>query len=197
MNYLWAGMMLIGILYAAFTGRLPEVTDAALNSAKEAISLCITMTGAMAFWVGIMKIAENGGVVEGLGKKLNPILSFLFPNLRNDAPARKHIAVNFMANMLGLGWAATPAGLLAMKELQKENGSKHIATPEMCNFLIINISSLQLIPINIITYRSQYGSVNPTEIVGPALLATLGSTLAGFLFCGIMNQREKRRRAGH
>lgn len=199
MNYLWAFMILIGVVYAAFCGTLPELTTAALDSAKEAVTLCITMTGVMSFWVGLMKIAEKSGIIEGMSRRMRPVLRFLFPGIPEGHIANKYIATNMIANVFGLGWAATPAGLKAMEALQelnleeckKRGVAKHrgadIATDEMCTFLIINISSLQLIPVNIIAYRSQYGSVNPTAIVGPGILATICSTAAAILFCKIKN----------
>lgn len=202
MNYLWAIMILAGVIYAAFTGTLPDITTAALDSSKEAVTLCITMTGVMSFWVGLMKIAENGGMIKGMAEKLNPLLKFVFPDLPEGHPAKEYIATNMIANFFGLGWAATPAGLKAMQELQNLNieecqmkgetkfRAKDLATKEMCSFLIINISSLQLIPVNIIAYRSQYGSVKPTDIVGPSILATTCSTLAAIIFCRIMQHRK-------
>jgi spore maturation protein A len=189
MNYLWGIMLLIGVVYAAFTGNLAGVTDQALLSAKEAVTLCITMAGVMAFWVGIMEIAEKAGFMDAAARLLSPVLSFLFPRIPKDHPARKQIAANMVANILGLGWAATPAGLNAMKELQQlEEERSDSASNEMCVFLIINISSLQLIPVNIIAYRSQYGSVNPAYIVGPAMAATAASTLVGVIFCKLADQ---------
>jgi spore maturation protein A len=181
MNYLWGIMMLVGVVYAALTGNLDAVTEQALSSAKEAVSLCITMAGVMAFWVGMMQIADGAGMIRQAAKSLDPVLSFLFPSLSKGHPARKPIATNIVANVLGLGWAATPAGLEAMKALAGEE-SGDTATDAMCDFLILNISSLQLIPVNIIAYRSQYGSVNPSYIVGPAILATAVSTLAAVVF---------------
>lgn len=182
MNYLWGGMIIIAVIYGALTGNLDAVTDQALSSAKEAVSLCITMTGAMAFWVGIMRIAEKAGMVNHAASVLAPLLGFLFPSVPEDSFARRDIATNMVANFLGLGWAATPAGLSAMKELKRLEPADGRATSAMCDFLIINISSLQLIPVNIIAYRSQYGSVSPTAIVGPAILATAASTLAAVVF---------------
>lgn len=195
-------MILIGVIYGAFHGTLPEITTAALNSAKEAVTLCITMTGIMSFWVGLMKIAENGGIIAGASRKLKPVLRFLFPHIPEGHSANKYIATNMIANVFGLGWAATPAGLKAMEALAELNQEKcrkegvnkfrgtDIASKEMCDFLIINISSLQLIPVNIIAYRSQYGSVNPTEIVGPALIATAVSTLTAIVFCKFAGRRN-------
>ncbi len=189
MNYLWGGMILIGVVYGALTGNLDAVTAQSLASAKEAITLCITMAGAMAFWVGIMRIAERAGIIERAAHKMEPVLNFLFPTVPKESAARTHIATNMVANILGLGWAATPAGLSAMKELKKLDAESGRATNAMCDFLIINISSLQLIPVNIIACRSQYGSVNPAAIVGPGIVATAVSTAAAVVFCKIMGKR--------
>ena len=196
LNFLWAFMILIGIIFAAFTGNLPAITNAALDSSKEAVSLCITMIGIMSFWVGLMEIATEAGVIESLTCKLKPILRFIFPNLPSNHPAVNHISTNMIANLLGLGWAATPAGLKAMEELKSLEDERRkcshflarspgTASNEMCTFLIINISSIQLIPVNVIAYRSQYGSVNPASILGAAIIATTVNTLAAILYCHI------------
>nr|WP_330398089.1 spore maturation protein [Lachnoclostridium sp. An118] len=204
LNYLWAGMIIVGIVYAACTGNIVEVTNAALDSSKEAITLCITMAGVMAFWTGLMEIARRGGMIRALTGRMAPVLKFLFPGLPAGHPAREHIATNFIANVLGLGWAATPAGLRAMAELENLEEDRRagraagparkrgIASNEMCTFLIINISSLQLIPVNVIAYRSQYGSVNPAAIVGAGILATSVSTGAAILFCRVMERKRRR-----
>jgi len=202
MNYLWGGMILVGVVYAAMTGNLGAVTDQALASAKEAVSLCLTMTGAMAFWVGLMKIAEKGGMVNRAASAMGPILRFLFPSVPENSIAGRYMATNMVSNFLGLGWAATPAGLQGMQalaELEQERRMKRapgkarkpgVASNEMCTFLIMNISSLQLIPINVIAYRSQYGSVNPAAIVGAGIVATTVSTLAGMVYCKIMDRKR-------
>lgn len=197
LNYLWAFMMLVGILWGALHGNLNAVTEGALNSAKEAVTLCITMLGVMSLWTGVLEVGQGSGLIEVMAKKMSPILRFLFPRIPEDHPAREYIATNMIANILGLGWAATPAGLQAMEQLEeleeerRDEGKSKIlqgtANNEMCTFLIINISSLQLIPINMIAYRSQYGSVNPTAIVGPALVATFLSTVVGVVFCKVMD----------
>ncbi len=186
MNYLWAGMILIGVVYGAFTGNLTAVTKQALNSAGEAVTLCITMAGVMAFWVGLMEIAQQAGIIRGLSARLDPVLSFLFPDIPKGHKAREAIATNVVANFFGLGWAATPAGLSAMKELKKlQKPEDTDASDAMCDFLILNISSLQFIPVNMIAYRSQYGSVDPSRIVGPAIVATTISTAAAIIFMKI------------
>lgn len=200
MNYLWGGMLLMGIIYGTVTGNLSAVTDAAIDSTREAVNLSISMAGITAFWTGILKVAERAGILEQLTKKMKPILRFLFPVLPEEHPAGERIATNMIANFLGLGSAATPAGLKAMEalaELEEDRRAgklpgpvrkKGIAGNEMCTFLVINISSLQLIPMNIIAYRSQYGSVDPSIILGPAIAATAVSTAVGVLFCKIVGR---------
>ncbi|MBR6536303.1 MAG: nucleoside recognition protein [Lachnospiraceae bacterium] len=195
LNFLWGGMILIAVVYGTLTGHVKEVGNAAIDSSKEAVELCITMLGVMALWTGMMKIAEAAGLTEKFRRAVRPALRFLFPDVPEDAKANDYIASNLLANILGLGWAATPFGLKAMAELQKLNlargGKKEVASRAMCTFLIINISSLQLIPVNIIAYRSQYGSVNPAEIVGPAIVATAVSTLAAVVFVKLTERKEK------
>ncbi|MBQ4559852.1 MAG: nucleoside recognition protein [Tyzzerella sp.] len=196
LNFLWAGMIIIGVMYAAFTGNIAEVTNAALDSSKEAITLCLTMLGVMSFWMGLMEIATKAGIVGALSRFLRPVVRFMFPNIPKRHKANEHITTNLIANILGLGWAATPAGLQAMEalgQLEEERGNdRSIASDEMCTFLIVNISSLQLININIIAYRSQYGSVNPTRIVGAGIVATIVSTIVGCLYCKMKNRGVRR-----
>jgi len=151
--------------------------------------------------VGIMRIAENAGLIEQITEKIQPLLQFLYPGIPRDHPANRHIATNMIANVLGLGWAAAPAGLLTMESLKElndeqcqrlgtgKNRGPGIASREMCTFLIVNISSLQLIPVNMIAFRSQYGSANPTAIVGPAILATTASTFIGILYAKVMSKK--------
>ena len=194
---------MVGILYGAVTGNLSAVTESVLDSSREAVTLCISMAGITAVWCGIMKIAENSGLIAAITKKIRPLLRFLFPGLPEDHPAGRFISLNMIANFLGLGWAATPAGLQAMEslaELEEDRRAGRRAGPvrakgtagnEMCTFLIVNISSLQLIPVNVIAYRSQYGSVNPPGIIGPAILATSVSTLTAVIFCKIMDRSRR------
>ena len=202
LNYLWAGMILVGVVFGAFNGKMQDITNAALDSSKEAVTLCITMIGVMAFWTGIMEIASRAGIVQMASCKMRPLLRFLFPGIPEGHKAEEHIATNFIANFLGLGWAATPAGLKAMEELGKleddrragraaaPERKKGIASNEMCTFLIINISSLQLIPVNVIAYRSQYGSANPAAIVGAGIVATAVSTGVAMVFCKMLDRRR-------
>jgi spore maturation protein A len=220
LNYMWAFMIMVGVVYAAFTGNLSGVTDAAFDSAGEAISLCITMAGVMAFWMGLMEIAGESGMIAKMTKGISPFLTFLFPKIPKGHVAREYIATNLIANILGLGWACTPAGLKAMEalsKLQEERGDpayvgistsdtgsreppghkKVFASPvrtasnEMCTFLIINISSLQIIPVNMIAYRRQYGSVEPAAIILPAIIATLCSTVVAIIYCKIKDRGNR------
>lgn len=242
LNYIWAFMILIGVVYGAFTGKMAEVTNAALDSAGDAVSLCITMIGVMALWVGLMEIAQKSGLIAKLTRGIQPFISFLFPRIPKGHPAREYIATNLIANVLGLGWACTPAGLKAMEELakleaergnpeymeldtreqkclmfrdqereqdrrgrvagrrsvgtipavqEKSLGKNRRASNEMCTFLILNISSLQLIPVNMIAYRSQYGSVNPAGIIAPAIAATFVSTAVAVMYCKGMDRKRR------
>ena len=230
LNYIWAFMILAGVIYGAITGRMEDITNAALDSAGDAVSLCITMIGVMALWVGLMEIAQKSGLIAKLTRGIQPFISFLFPRIPKEHPAREYISTNLIANVLGLGWACTPAGLKAMEELAKleaergtpgyatdgkgiladerkgqnragKNGgelsvvtsgkSGRIASNEMCTFLILNISSLQLIPVNMIAYRQQYGSVNPAGIIAPAIVATFISTLVAVVYCKMKDRRRR------
>lgn len=193
LNYLWGFMVVIGIVVGVFNGRISEVGISTINSAKEAVTLCITMLGIMAFWTGIMQIARKSGIMEALTKALRPIIRILFPDIPKDHIVNEYISANMIANILGLGWAATPMGLKAMEELRKLNKDRPEASCDMCTFLIINISSLQLIPVNIIAYRSQYGSVNPAEILGAAIITTIMSTIVGMIFAIVARKLSKRR----
>lgn len=190
LNYLWGAMIFIGIVVAAFTGNMSEVTNGAIDSAKEAVSLAITMLGVMSMWTGIMKIGEKAGLIKTMSEKMQPFLRWLFPTVPKGHKSMEYISTNVIANILGLGWAATPAGISAMKELQKLNKDKTTASIPMCMFMIFNMSSLQLVSINIIAYRSQYNSQNPSEIIGPGIATTLVSTLAAIIFAKIMEIRR-------
>ena len=176
--------------YAALTGNIDSVTSGALDGAKDAVSLCITMLGVMAFWCGLMEIAEKSGLIDKCKCGVAPLISWLFPNVPRQSRAFSYITTNMISNFLGLGWAATPAGIRAMQELSELNGHNSVASCDMCTFLVINISSIQLIPVNIIAYRSQYGSANPTSILFPSIIATTCSTFVAVIFCRFMMKRE-------
>lgn len=199
LNGLWAGMILIGIIFGAWNGKMPELTNAALDSSKDAVSLCITMLGVMAFWCGIMEIAEKAGLVKKAAEKLRPVIRFLFPQLPVGNKANEQIAINFIANILGLGWAAAMEALGELEEDRRLGRAfgpvrkRGVAGDEMCIFLILNISSLQLIPVNVIAYRSQYGSADPAGIIGGGILATMASTGAAVVYVLVMQRWGKRK----
>lgn len=182
LNYIWGIMILIGVVTASFHGTMGAVNTAFLDSTKEAIDLCIFMLGVVGMWSGFMKVAENTGLIKAMSDRLGWFIRWLFPTIPRGHKANAYIATNIIANIFGLGWAATPSGLMAMKELDELNEKREVASDDMCTFLILNISSLQLIPINMIGYRSQYGSARPSAIIVPALIATLVSTLVGIVY---------------
>lgn len=187
LDYIWAGMILIGILSAAFTGHMADVTNGAISSAREAVSTALTMLGVISLWTGLMKIGEKAGIVSSMCRKITPFLSRLFPSVPKESKAMEYIIANF----LGLGWASTPAGLKAMEELQKYNPHKERATMAMCGFMIFNMSSLQLVSVNLIAYRTQYNSQAPSEIIGPGIATTLVSTITAIIFLKIMEKYNK------
>jgi len=173
MNIIWLGLILIGVAVAAFTGRASAVTDAAFAGGKLAIETIIGLAGLMALWMGIMKIAEKSGLMEGIAYLLKPVVRVLFPSVPGEHPAIGAMLMNISANMLGLGSAATPFGLKAMQELQELNPDKETASEAMCTFLTLNTASITLVPGTIIALRATYGSANPAEIVAATLLASL------------------------
>ena len=195
LNYLWAFMIIAGVVYGTVTGRIEEVSNGFIEGGGEAVSLCITMLGIVSLWTGLMNIAQKSGLIAAFQRKISPIIRWLFPDVPAEHPAAQYIAINLIANFCGLGWAATPAGLKAMEALaalQDERAGHHVskASNEMCTFLVINISSIQLIPVNIIAYRAEYGSANPAAIILPGIIATTISTMAAIIFCKIMQNKK-------
>lgn len=190
LNIIWAMMIILAVVYAVFSGNMQSVGTAFLDSSTEAVSLCITMTGIMAFWCGILEVAQKSGLTLKMTRMIAPFVNYLFPGLKDNPVAKEHISTNIISNVLGMGWAATPAGIKAMKEMAKVNKYREWASNEMCTFLIVNISSLQLIPVNIIAYRSQYGSANPALVAAPGFVATLVSTLVAVVFCRFICKRR-------
>ena len=205
-------MLIIGIIFGVATGNMQAVTDAVLQSSKEAVTLGISMLGIVAFWTGLMEVAQEAGVITGLTRLIAPFMRFLFPDIPKGHRAWDSLSANFVANILGLGWAATPAGLRAMSDLEElerargnnefvvtaasgslgslQNCEARAASNEMCTFLVMNISSLQLIPVNIIAYRSQYGSANPAAVIAPAIVATFFSTVVAVVYCKVMGRKQ-------
>lgn len=181
-NIIWVAMLLIGIIVAAVTGKIDVVTTAALKGAETAVEFAFGLVAIMAFWLGIMKVAEEAGMIRLISKIVKPLTTFLFPSVPKDHPAMGAIIMNLSANVLGLGNAATPMGLIAMKELQKLNKfSSNTASDAMCTFLALNTSCITIIPATIIGIRIKAGSMNPTEIVGTTIFATACSMVIAII----------------
>lgn len=176
-NWIWMGMILIGIVVAAFNGTMSEVNEAAFEGAKTGVTICFGLISILVFWLGMMKIAEVSGLLRMFAKLLSPVATVLFPEIPKNHPAMGYILSNMSANLFGLGNAATPMGLKAMVELQKLNPDPDKASPAMITLLALNTSGITLIPTTIIAIRMTYGSANPVEIVGTTIFATICSTL--------------------
>lgn len=181
LNMIWLALIVCSIVVAAVTGRMEAMNQAAFAGAKAGVTVCFGLLSVLAFWMGIMRIAEKAGLMELVAKALSPIISLLFPDIPKGHPAMGYILSNMSANLLGLGNAATPMGLKAMEELQKLNPDKQQASPAMCTLLAINTASITLIPTTMIAIRMQYGSVNPVEIVGTTLLSSFAATFVAIL----------------
>lgn len=171
-NIVWLIMIVFGVIVAAAHGNIEVITKAALDGANDAVKISISLIAIITFWLGIMKLAEEAGLVRALAWLVRPVMRFLFPSVPKDHPAMGAIVMNLSANILGLGNAATPMGLIAMRELQKLNRNNDTASEAMCTFLGLNTSCVTLIPTTIIGIRLLYGSADPTDIVGPTIMAT-------------------------
>lgn len=190
-NYIWAVLIVVGTVAGIATGNAPAIENAAIEGAKEAALLCISLIGAYALWLGLLNIAKEAGLIESLARRMRGIISTLFPDVPKGDEASGYITLNIVANMLGMGNAATPFGLKAMKSLQALNPNKNRATDSMCMLLIINASSVQLLPLTVIALRSAAGSFAPAEIVLSALLATTVTTFVGILAGKIFQRTGK------
>jgi spore maturation protein A len=192
-NYIWVGMTLIGFVFAMINGTIDEVNQAVFNGAKEAVTLCIGLVSILVFWLGMMKIAEDSGLLDKLSSLCRPVITRLFPEVPKDHPAMGYILSNMMANMFGLGNAATPLGIKAMEQLKVLNGGKSEASRSMITFLAINTSSITLIPTTVIAIRMNYDSASPTDIVGTTLIASIISAIGGILIDRYFYYRRSRK----
>ena len=193
-DFIWLLLFCAGLVTAMFTGKVDAVSKAVLGGAESGVELAIGLISVIAFWLGIMNIAEKAGLVEWLSKVLRPVGRFLYPSVPPDHPAMGSILANMSANILGLGNAATPLGLKAMQELQTLNPDKETASDAMCTLLAINTASITLIPATVIAVRMQYGSAHPTSIVSTTLLATTFGTIAAVILDRLYRRFSKRRR---
>ena len=180
-NTIWFLMIFVGIIYGALTGNLGEINEIILKEAGEGVTFAIGLIGIMSFWLGIMNVAEKSGLIKGISKVFRPIIRIIFPDIPKGHPAERWILMNFIANMFGVGNGATAFGLKAMKELDSLNINKKKATNAMAMFLIINMSSLQLVPLTVVKLRYDYGSKDPTGIIGMTILATSLSTMVAII----------------
>lgn len=192
-NIIWAAMAIIGIVFAMFNGTMNEVNEALFQSANDAVTLSIGLISVLVFWLGIMKIAEAGGILTVLSKAFRPFVERIFPDIPKDDPAIGYILSNFTANIFGLGSAATPMGLKAMQEMKRLSKSE-TASRSMITFLALNTSSLTLIPTTVIAIRMQYNSLSPTEIVGTTIIATTASTISALLLDRLFYYLHKRKK---
>lgn len=178
-KYIWAGLIVIGIAVGIVTGRADQISEAIMQSAKDSAELCLSMMGIYCLWMGLLNIAQESGMIEGIARRARKLICKLFKGLKEGSQAVGLITLNLVANMLGMGNAATPFGLKAMAALQEENPKKHVASDDMCTFIILNTASVQLLPLSIIAVRAAAGSANPAEIVFSAFLATLATAIFG------------------
>jgi len=191
-NIIWVAMTIIGIIFAMFNGTMDEVNKAIFQGAQEAVTLSIGFISILVFWLGMMKIAQASGLLDLLARLFRPIVKRLFPDIPDNHPAMGYILSNMMANMFGLGNAATPLGIKAMEQLKKLNHERDEASRSMVTFLVINTSSLTIIPTTVLAIRMNYDSASPAEIVLPTLIATICSTLGGILIDRYFNYRRNR-----
>ncbi|CAN7705286.1 nucleoside recognition domain-containing protein [Paenibacillus sp. LjRoot56] len=175
-NWIWLFFIVVGFLVAAINGDVESVTQAAFDGAKNGVTVCFGLISVLVFWMGMMRIAEDAGILHKLARLLQPVVRFLFPSIPKNHPALGYIMSNMSANILGLGNAATPMGIKAMQELQKLNPNKEEASAAMSTLLALNTSSITLIPTTLIAIRMNFNSMNPAEIVGTTLIATIIST---------------------
>ncbi|MBE7010777.1 MAG: spore maturation protein A [Ruminococcaceae bacterium] len=193
MSYIWGGMIVFSVLAAFFSGRTELVAQSILDGANSAVQMAISLAGMMCLWSGILEIAKRSGLTEKLAKLLSPLMRLLFPRLSPDSPAVRAMVMNITANMLGLSNAATPLGLAAMKELDRINPQKGVATDEMCMFVVINTASISLLPTTVITLRHAAGSTDPFGILIPVFLCSLCALVSGVITAHMMSMRRRGR----
>ena len=181
LNIVWPIFIIISFSFAIFSGNLEKLNSSIFESTSDAINLSISLLGTICLWSGIMKIASNTSVIEKLTRFLEPIIKFLFPELKNNQKIQKEISMNMIANILGLGNAATPLGIKAMKSMQENNNDKKVLTNEMATLIVLNTASIQIIPTTVIAIRNSLGSENPTAIIVPVWIATICASIAGIV----------------
>ena len=191
LNILWPIFIILSFIYALFFGKINEINNGIFESLSDAVELSITFLGTICLWNGIMEIAKKTTLIKKLTNFLKPFINFLFPDLKKNENAKQEISMTMIANILGLGNAATPLGLKAMKTMQKENTKKDTLSNSMMMFIVLNTASLQLIPTNVIAIRSSLGSQNPTGIILQVWVATIVAAIVGIFFTKIIIKKIK------
>ena len=181
LNKIWPFFIIVSFIYAIYSGNIFNVNNAIFESAEKTVNLCLTMFGTICLWNGIMKIATKTSLIEKLTKFLKPMISFIFPEIKKDKKISKEISMNMVANILGLGNAATPLGLKAMESMQKQNSDKTTLSNSMAMFILVNTASLQIIPTTVISIRSSLGSSDPTKIILAVWVATIAAFFTAIL----------------
>ncbi len=194
MNYVWGFLMVIAVICGMVTGRTAQVSEAVLNGGTKGVELCITLLSMMILWGGLTAIMQQSGLSSLLGMFLSPLIKRLFPDLKNEPKARNAIAMNVAANMLGLGNAATPLGIKAMKELSRVNTQGKVASNSMVTFVVLNSVSVQLIPTGLMILRKQFGAQNPGDVMSAVWFASVGSAVLGISLALIFNRKRSERR---
>lgn len=192
LNKIWPMFMIISIIYAIMNGNTDKINASIFSSTQETVTLSITLLGTICLWNGIMKIAEKTKIIKKLTRILNPLINFLFPELKTQEKIRNEIAMNMVANILGLGNAATPLGIKAMKSMQEINPDKKVLSNSMVTLIVLNTASIQLIPTTVIAIRMSLGSENPTNIIFPVWIATLCAAVAGITATKILIAKSEK-----
>ena len=190
LNILWPIFIILSFIYALISGKVDEVNNGIFTSLSDAVELTITFLGTICLWNGIMEIAKKTSLINKMTNMLKPFINFLFPDLKENKTAKQEISMNMIANILGLGNAATPLGIKAMKTMQKENKKKDTLTNSMMMFIVINTASLQLIPTNVIAIRTSLNSENPTSIILPVWIATIIAAIVGIAFTKLLIKKK-------
>ncbi len=194
MKFIWGGLIVIGLIVGIANGKLQEMNTAILQSAGDAAELSLSMIGIYALWLGLLNVGQDSGMIEALSRKLGGFIRLLFVGVKKNSAALGKITLNIVANMLGMGNAATPFGLEAMREMQSENPDKKLPTHDMCIFLILNTASVQLLPLTIIAVRAAAGSSNPSEILPTAIATTFVTALFGWTLARICARVSEKKR---
>lgn len=192
LNILWPIFIIIAFIFSAITGKISELNTAIFDSAKDAVQMTITFFGTICMWNGIMKILQETSIMNKMTKVVSPIMKFLFPEIKSNDKEYKEITINVIANMLGLGNAATPLGLKAMKSMQEKNDKKDTLSNNMAMFIVLNTASLQIIPTTVIAIRTSLNSVQPTDVIVPIWCATIAADITGILVTKFFIKRCKK-----